>query len=285
MCNADLDEIVITDDKELTWSFFNKKIKRNCEEDPEDDTVYYHNEASKKASLHLRTLNCLIHNCASKQHFPNEPSLQRHLESAHEKTFCKICLKGRTVFVREQRLYHVKQLRAHIEYGDVGDDRHGEIMPHPYCDFCKEFLFNDLAFNDHVNRKHLTCHLCGDAHKNIYYAEYSNLESHFSHTHHICPYEVCKARCYVAFRTEDELRTHLDIEHKMNSAATSKGAIKANALLGFQTGTEDKEERHHKEREKDRQVVKILDKEGVDFSYYFGPKYAHILENRRKKNE
>ena len=66
MCNADLDEIVITDDKDLTWSFFNKKIKRNCEEDPEDDTVYFHNEAAKKASLHLRTLNCLIHNCDSR---------------------------------------------------------------------------------------------------------------------------------------------------------------------------------------------------------------------------
>lgn len=167
----------------------------------------------------------------------------------------------------------MKALRSHIENGDVGDERHGEIMPHPYCDFCKEFSFNDLTFIDHVNRHHLTCHLCGDHHKNIYYHEYANLEKHFTLTHHICPYEICKARCYVAFRTEDELRTHLDIEHNLNSAAASKGAIKANALLGFQTEADDGEEKHHKERERDRQVIKIRDKEGVDFSYYFGPRY------------
>mgnify|MGYP003341349540 CR=1 FL=1 len=68
----------------------------------------------------------------------------------------------------------------------------------------------------------------------------------------------------------------------MNSSAATKGAIKANALLGFQAAAEDREERNREGREK---VVKILDKEGVDFSYYFGPKYANILENRRKKNE
>lgn len=145
--------------------------------------------------------------------------MQRHLETQHEKTFCKICLKGRTVFIREQRLYNLKALRSHIEYGDLGDKNHGEILPHPYCDFCEEFMFNDLAFVDHINRYHLTCHLCGEYHKNVYYKEYKNLETHFAMTHYICPYEICKAKCYVAFKTEDELRTHLDIDHKMNAGA------------------------------------------------------------------
>jgi hypothetical protein len=145
ICKADLDEIVITEDKDLTWGVFNKKLKRRCEEDPEDDTVYYHTDAAKESSLALRNLTCIIHNCGhSNKQFPNVASLQRHLESNHDKTFCKICLKGRTVFIREQRLYHVKQLRKHIEFGDVGDDRHGEVLPHPYCDFCEEFYFNDL---------------------------------------------------------------------------------------------------------------------------------------------
>ena len=102
VCRADLDEIVISDDKSLTWEFFNKRLKKKSEEDPEDDTIYFHNEAAKQAALQLRTLNCLIYNCPSaKQQFPNRASLQRHLETRHEKTFCKVCLKGRTVFVRE----------------------------------------------------------------------------------------------------------------------------------------------------------------------------------------
>ena len=82
------------------------------------------------------------------------------METQHEKTFCKVCLKGRTVFIREQRLYHIKALRNHLDEGDIGDEKHGEIMPHPFCDFCNEFLFNDLDFYNHLSRKHLTCHLC-----------------------------------------------------------------------------------------------------------------------------
>jgi hypothetical protein len=66
--------------------------------------------------------------------------------------------------------------------------------------------------------------------KNIYYSAYSNLENHFAWSHFLCPYEICKARCYVAFRTEEELKTHLDIEHKMKEA----GKIRADGLLGFE---------------------------------------------------
>ena len=51
ICKADLDEIVISDDKSLTWQFFEKKLKRKCEEDPEDDTVSFHNDEARKSSL------------------------------------------------------------------------------------------------------------------------------------------------------------------------------------------------------------------------------------------
>lgn len=58
---------MITHDKEMTWQFFKKKIMKNCKEDPEDEDIYYHTEAARKASLQYRTLHCMIHNCASKQ--------------------------------------------------------------------------------------------------------------------------------------------------------------------------------------------------------------------------
>lgn len=61
-------------------------------------------------------------------------------------------------------------------------------------------------------------------------------------THHMCPYETCKAKCYVAFKTEDELRTHLDIEHNLAGGTITKGGkIKANALLGFGAASKDDE--------------------------------------------
>ena len=65
------------------------------------------------------------------------------MEYEHQKTFCKICLKGRLIFIREQKLYNVKYLKNHIEYGDVGNDRQAEILPHPWCDFCQDYFFND----------------------------------------------------------------------------------------------------------------------------------------------
>lgn len=164
--------------------------------------------------MQLRSLQCLMYNCNPHQHFPNIESLRRHLETAHQKTFCKICLKGRTVFVREQRIYHVKALRNHIEWGDPASDKGAEILPHPWCDFCQEFFFNDLLFHDHLNKMHLTCHLCGDAHKNMYYDNYQTLEVHFAKTHFLCPYDSCKSKCYVAFATENEMKAHMNIVHK-----------------------------------------------------------------------
>ena len=142
-------------------------------------------------------------------------ALKSHMESQHQKTFCKICLKGRLVFIREQRLYNInKQLKQHIEQGDPGTDRQAEILPHPWCDFCEEYFFNELVFIDHLNRQHLTCHLCGEHYKNVYYKAYETLETHFAITHFMCPYEQCKSKCYVAFRTEDELAAHVNIEHQ-----------------------------------------------------------------------
>lgn len=211
--------------------------------DPEDDTIYYHTPEAKKASLQLRTLNCMIPSCNSvRSQFPNVASLQRHLETQHEKTFCKICLNGRTIFIREQRLYHIKSLRLHLEEGDLGDHHHGEILPHPFCDFCDEFFYNDLVFFDHLHKKHLTCHLCTTHHKNVYYSEYANLERHFTKSHFICPLEECKEKCYVAFKSEDELKAHLDITHNFASQQKQGKKVNANVLLGFKQAERDAED-------------------------------------------
>ena len=56
ICKAELDEIFITDEKDINWQ---------CLEDPEDETIYFKDEDAKKASLSLRNLSCMIHNCPS----------------------------------------------------------------------------------------------------------------------------------------------------------------------------------------------------------------------------
>lgn len=156
-----------------------------------------------------------MNNCRSNSfYFPNFEGLKKHLEFDHQKTFCKICLKGRLVFIKEQKLYHIKSISHHIENGDVGNDKQAEILPHPWCDFCEEYYFNDLIFFDHLGRMHLTCNLCGDSYKNVYYMSYPNLENHFAYSHYLCPYESCKSKCYIAFKTESEMQAHINIEHR-----------------------------------------------------------------------
>lgn len=157
----------------------------------------------------------------------------------------------------------------------MGDDRYPEILPHPYSDFSEKFFFNDQTFYDYLNREHLTCHLCTDHHKHVYYKDYAALERHFAASHFICPYEICKAKGFVAFRTEEELRTHLDLEH--NKVGENK-KINANALLGFITKDDEENEDNGRGRGRGRgrggkggrqEANLIKDTEGIDFSYYF----------------
>ena len=201
------------------------------------------------------------------------------------------------MFIREQRLYPIKSLKMHLEEGDLGNDHFGEILPHPFCDFCDDYFFDAETFFNHLHRQHFTCNLCSHHHKNVYYGSYEDLEIHFEKTHFICPYDACKAKCYVAFKTEDELRTHLDIEH--NQVNKEKKVISAKGLLGFdivedreaQLEAEDEERKGRKNKQKrDFNRTDLKDTQGVNFNYYFSEKYQNCLEKKRqliekRKNE
>lgn len=47
ICKTELEEVVITDDWELDWAHFEKKLRRKCEDDEEDESIYYHNSEAK----------------------------------------------------------------------------------------------------------------------------------------------------------------------------------------------------------------------------------------------
>ena len=190
---------MITADRSLTWERFDKRVRHDCDEDRTDDSIFYTDRAAKIEGTKLRKLTCLIHNCQSRQNFPNNESLLRHMETTHQKTFCKICMKGRTVFIREQRIYHTGNLRRHIEHGDPASANDSEILPHPWCDFCEEYFFDNGMFSEHLHKMHLACHLCGENFRHMFYDDYESLETHFSRSHFICPFPECRQKCYVAF--------------------------------------------------------------------------------------
>lgn len=124
---------------------------------------------------------------------------------------------------------------------------------------------------------HLTCHMCDEQYKNMYYKDYPSLEVHFTKSHFICPYDECKSKCYVAFQTENEVKAHLDIMHNRNRSATN--TVNATALLGFRVDDDfDAEDRKKKIVKKERVVLQ--DMEGVDFKYYFTNKYQMVHQKQ-----
>ena len=104
------------------------------------------------------------------------------------------------------------------------------ILPHPWCNFCEFYLYNDQTLSEHLNKNHLSCHLCGDKHKYLFYHNYSSLERHFNMTHYMCQDANCRAACYVAFRTPEELTMH---QVQVHQKQVEKQVQAQEFLLGF----------------------------------------------------
>lgn len=110
-----------------------------------------------------------------------------------------------------------------------------------------------------MSKNHFTCHLCGDKFKHLYYKDYSSLEKHFDLTHYLCRDEICRASNYIVFWTADELTVHQAKIHKQGSDYNQ-----AKHLLGFNSlGHSPKKDE-----------ITFKDKEGIDYSWWFGPEYC-----------
>lgn len=79
---------------------------------------------------------------------------------------------------------------------------------HPYCDFCKQYFFDDELFRVHLNLEHLNCHVCGKNERFRYYNNYDSLEIHYKMSHYICSDKNCLAKKFIAFRSAEELKVH-----------------------------------------------------------------------------
>lgn len=220
----------------------------------------------------LRQYKCPIKHCKINRAFHNRKTLQRHLEDVHNKTYCEICAKGRLVFIAEQKTYPTNRLKTHITNGDPAEGDCTEILPHPWCNFCKKYYFNDSDILNHLQREHLVCHLCGDQYKQIFYGEYPGLETHFDQTHFLCPDSDCKSKCYVAFKTSEELAQHTMQFHQYNDQMDQR-SFQNNNLLGFYSGQDEVTV---------KKEIKFKDSEGVDFSWFFTDSYKVKVDTRRQ---
>ncbi|TYJ11807.1 hypothetical protein E1A91_A11G302000v1 [Gossypium mustelinum] len=151
--------------------------------------------------------------------FKNIEQLKSHLFNRHRLLNCSLCLEGRKVFMCEQKLYTREQLDKHIKTGDSVVDgtesERGGFTGHPMCEFCQNPFYGENELYLHMSTEHFTCHICQRRHPGQYeyYRNYDDMEIHFSREHHLCEDETCRAKKFVVFATQSELKRHNTLEH------------------------------------------------------------------------
>lgn len=149
--------------------------------------------------------------------FSSLKALKQELKATKNAQFCSICLEGRRVFVSEQILYTKSQLQKHMKHGDDEGpmSRSAGFKGHPECAYCSKRFYGENEQYEHMTRVHEECFLCKRAnpHAHVYYQNYSALEVHFQHDHHMCRHQTCLEQKFVVFSTEQELKTHTAREH------------------------------------------------------------------------
>lgn len=84
-----------------------------------------------------------------------------------------VCVRFRKFFYHEHRVYSQSELERHRREGDRDDP---SFRGHRQCPFCREWLFTDTEYYDHMEQNHHYCFIC--RHEGIFdqhFAEYSNL--------------------------------------------------------------------------------------------------------------
>lgn len=170
-----------------------------------------------KSLCSLAVPSCPMPECsAHSRGFADVTSLQKHLDSVHQKHLCDVCLRSRRAFVHEQSLYSKAQLKHHKERGSVVD-AHTELgrsgfSGHPLCKFCNTRFFDQTESFHHMEREHLRCPVCRRASEDswTYYRNHDELNEHFRKHHYVCHFPNCT---YLAFGSEAELKKHLIEQH------------------------------------------------------------------------
>ncbi|XP_049849963.1 uncharacterized protein LOC126320550 [Schistocerca gregaria] len=146
-------------------------------------------------------------------------ALKKHVQSAHSKRFCDICLTYRKCFPREQKLYSASDYPAHLDAGDPSI----HIGGHPSCAYCRDRFYSTDELFMHCEQAHFKCFLCEK--QNIlysYFKDYDHLEKHFSFRHYLCQEKQCLEKKFVAFDTQYEFQVHFITTHAQGSKGNSK---------------------------------------------------------------
>ena len=195
------------------------KKKEEYYEDKEFDKcgIYYTTKAGKEKALKLRGYICPIKNCHKKK-FGEINKLSNHLNKVHKRFYCPCCLKENKLFLSELKTYNQSELNDHIKYGEYDNNNILISPPHPTCPFDGNNFYNEEQLFSHMNSSHFICQICKNKKNLIFYSELKNLLAHYKDNHYSCPFEECLNNVHIVFSKEEELISHLIIEHKVKNA-------------------------------------------------------------------
>ncbi|KAL0482552.1 hypothetical protein AKO1_014439 [Acrasis kona] len=217
ICKTPSERVIITQSQPKTFQEYKlKELKHDKEWN-----IYLENDLLLDKIRDLRDVKCRIceHEHANDEipfagsFFSNMHQLKTHVTKEHHLHYCILCLENRKVFLKEQKLYHNRDITNHLRFGE-NDAKHGRINGHPLCKFCNKRFYDDDQLFQHMYKRHETCHICErNGIQFEYFKDYPHLESHFESLHYVCKDPICMEKKFVVFSNELDLKAHELKEH------------------------------------------------------------------------
>eukprot|EP00357_Protocruzia_adherens_P016066 CAMPEP_0115001312 /NCGR_PEP_ID=MMETSP0216-20121206/17299_1 /TAXON_ID=223996 /ORGANISM="Protocruzia adherens, Strain Boccale" /LENGTH=731 /DNA_ID=CAMNT_0002366619 /DNA_START=155 /DNA_END=2349 /DNA_ORIENTATION=- len=223
VCKAELSDIVLSQDHQLTYEHLKQRDDLIVDED--DETLIYAGPEVAEKAYKIKNVACNVKDCTTQ--IKSIPQLEKHLKTVHNLLLCYCCLDKRAVFPVEQNYYRPKEMKNHKERGEKMED--GTIIhPHPSCSFCKRHYFDEDNLMAHLDGAHFKCEVCTD--KYIYYRDFDELEKHLKESHFYCRNEDCKG---LVFRTAMELQIHNLTNHLKHLSRSDRAHLHTQVLNGY----------------------------------------------------
>jgi hypothetical protein len=205
-CNQELTKVAVVEGDHQTFRSANI-----TSQDEFKAGIFWTDARTRAKCLALEAKLCPIPKCGKS--FADLSMLKKHLFDAHKRKFCEICLTGQALLLSEHKVFRLVDLDDHLEKGDQDEDNN-IIIYHPRCPFCDKRFFNEELFGAHIKSEHVRCTLCPIAEtKYLYYGNPLTLRTHHIKTHYTCNFAECADVIGTAFKTKDELESHIQKRH------------------------------------------------------------------------
>ncbi|KAF9058490.1 hypothetical protein BDP27DRAFT_1343518 [Rhodocollybia butyracea] len=238
-------------------ALYKKDVCTFCKEPQPELHITFETQEMMTDSLILLRFNCPDSECDYIA--KGWGDLKMHIRASHGRLMCDLCIRSKKVFAHEHILYTYPQLVIHLPSMDYG---HGgrrsakkpstTVIPpeggiHPLCEFCRECFFSEDEMYAHMRERHEECFVCKrDGVRDVYFASYPALETHFSTAHHACSHPECLQRKFVVFSSALDLQAHMVDEHGASRKVVGLDFASSSANQGGRNQNQHQSQNSHR---------------------------------------